>query len=311
MTMTILARPVRLATRDAGFDAALEARLHWSAETDAGIEQAVADILDDVRKRGDAAVLEYTSRFDGTSATYGGLAPILNGNSNQIFGPEKNRAAEIGTKWELFDRHLLVQASLFETWKDNARESQNIANAGAATPTCPYPAGSTGTVSCIPAGAAYRIRGIDIEAAGKITDKWSIFGGLVLMNSKITKSVAVNPTAFYASDVGLKLANVAHQSFNVLTKYQFRPDWEVGGQATYRSKIYGGTLLAANQNTSLPSYWRFDAFLEHKVTKNLTMKIAVNNIFNKLYYDTLYQSAAPFVAVAPGRAAYITAQAKF
>ena len=30
----------------------------------------------------------------------------------------------------------------------------------------------------------------------------------------------------------------------------------------------------------------------------------MNNIFNKLYYDALYQSATPFVFVAPGRAAY-------
>ena len=32
----------------------------------------------------------------------------------------------------MFDRHLLVSAALFETWKDNAREAQNIANAGIA-----------------------------------------------------------------------------------------------------------------------------------------------------------------------------------
>jgi catecholate siderophore receptor len=252
------------------------------------------------------------AEFDGTSATYGGLAPILNGNSSQIFGPEKNRAAEVGTKWELFDRHLLIQASLFETWKDNARESQNIANAGAATPTCPYPAGTTGTVSCITAGAAYNIRGIDIEAAGKITDKWSVFGGIVLMQSEVTKSLA--PSAqplLYASNVGLPLANIAHQSFNVLTKYQLTDVWEIGGQATYRSKIYGGTLLAANQGTSLPSYWRFDAFVEAKINKNWEMKLAVNNITNQLYYDALYQSATPFVFVAPGRVAYLTLSARY
>jgi histidinol dehydrogenase len=67
--MTTTARPLRLATTDAGFDAALAARLHWSADTDAGIEQAVAAILDDVRKRGDAAVLEYTRRFDMQAAS--------------------------------------------------------------------------------------------------------------------------------------------------------------------------------------------------------------------------------------------------
>lgn len=67
--MTLSARPLRLATTARGFDAALAARLHWSADTDAGIEQAVADILADVRKRGDAAVLEYTNRFDMKAAS--------------------------------------------------------------------------------------------------------------------------------------------------------------------------------------------------------------------------------------------------
>ena len=66
--MTRSARPLRLATTASGFDAALAARLHWSADTDAGIEQAVADILADVRQRGDAAVLEYTNRFDMKAA---------------------------------------------------------------------------------------------------------------------------------------------------------------------------------------------------------------------------------------------------
>lgn len=66
--MTFTARPLRLVTTDGGFDAALAARLHWSADTDAGIEQVVADILADVQKRGDAAVLEYTNRFDMQAA---------------------------------------------------------------------------------------------------------------------------------------------------------------------------------------------------------------------------------------------------
>ena len=62
------------------------------------------------------------AEFDGTSAQYGGLAAALNGNPNQIFGPEKNKAIEVGTKWELFDRRLLVTAALFQTEKDNARD---------------------------------------------------------------------------------------------------------------------------------------------------------------------------------------------
>ena len=66
--MNLVASPVYLSTASATFEADFKARLHWSAQTDAAIEQRVADILLDVQQRGDAAVLEYTARFDGLSA---------------------------------------------------------------------------------------------------------------------------------------------------------------------------------------------------------------------------------------------------
>ncbi|CAK7042033.1 histidinol dehydrogenase [Saezia sanguinis] len=57
-----------LRTTDSDFEAEFARLRHWSAETDNAIEQRVADILADVQKRGDAAVLEYTERFDGLKA---------------------------------------------------------------------------------------------------------------------------------------------------------------------------------------------------------------------------------------------------
>jgi catecholate siderophore receptor len=128
----------------------------------------------------------------------------------------------------------------------------------------------------------------------------------------VTKSlVPPGDPALYTTNVGLPLSNVAHQSFNVLTKYKITDVWEVGGQATYRSKVYGGTFLAANQGTSIPSYWRFDAFVEAKIDQNWTAKLFVNNITNQLYYDALYQSNTPFVLVAPGRSASFVLSARF
>jgi catecholate siderophore receptor len=251
------------------------------------------------------------SEFDGTSANYGGLAPVVNNNPNQIFGPMKNTAIEVGNKWELFDRHLLVSGALFQTDVTNAREAVN-ASTTIPVASCPYPTGAVGTVSCITAGAAYEIRGVDLEVTGKITDKWSVMGGLVLMHSEVTKSL-VPPanTTLYSTNVGLPLANIAHQSFSMLSKYQIDDRWEVGGQAIYRSQMYGGTLLAANQGTELPSFWRFDAFAEAKIDKNWTARVFVNNIFNKLYYTALYQSATPFALEAPGRTAALQISARF
>jgi catecholate siderophore receptor len=217
------------------------------------------------------------AELDGTSANYGGLNP--SSPINQIFSPVETKAAEVGTKWELFDSHLLATGALFRTDVSNARE---LVPAG-------FP--NAGTIQ---AGAAYHVEGIDIGATGKLTDKWSVYGGFVLMANRVDASAVPR-------NVGLPLAFVADQSFNILTKYKFNQFFEAGGQATYRSQIYGGTLLAANQGTVLPDYWRFDAFVEGYFLKNYEWKIFVNNIFNTLYYDAFYQSAAPFVLVAPGR----------
>ena len=65
-----------LSTADADFEAAFQRVLHWSDETDQSIEEAAAGILADVRTRGDAAVLEYTRRFDGIDAASVGALEI-------------------------------------------------------------------------------------------------------------------------------------------------------------------------------------------------------------------------------------------
>ncbi len=55
----------QLATTASDFESEFQRMLHWSAEEDRAIEARVAAILADVKQRGDAAVLEYTQRFDG------------------------------------------------------------------------------------------------------------------------------------------------------------------------------------------------------------------------------------------------------
>jgi catecholate siderophore receptor len=217
------------------------------------------------------------AELDATGTAYGGL--VVNNTTFQALAPEENKSTEIGTKWELFDRHLLVTAALFETVKSNARETSG---------------------NNIIAGAEYRVRGIDLGMGGKITDRWSVFAGAVFMESKVLKSID-------ATQVGAQLANIAHQSFNVLTKYRITDPWEIGGQATYVSEIFGGTLGATNGNV-LPSHWRFDAFTEYRFNRHLKAKVSVNNIFDTVYYDAFYRSNTPFTFIAPGRSVWVSLQ---
>jgi histidinol dehydrogenase len=55
---------ITLATRDKGFEAAFAALLAKKRESDPDVDAAVAAIIDDVARRGDEALVDYTARFD-------------------------------------------------------------------------------------------------------------------------------------------------------------------------------------------------------------------------------------------------------
>jgi len=54
----------RLNSLDPAFDADLERLLDWEQAADPAVETVVRDVIADVRARGDAAVIDYTARFD-------------------------------------------------------------------------------------------------------------------------------------------------------------------------------------------------------------------------------------------------------
>ncbi len=58
----------RLSTQDSSFDADLKALLAFETAQDDSVDIVVANILRDVKLRGNVAVLEYTNRFDKTNA---------------------------------------------------------------------------------------------------------------------------------------------------------------------------------------------------------------------------------------------------
>ncbi len=61
--------PLRLDTRAKGFAADFAALLSAKRESEADVDAAVAEILAAVKGRGDAAIIEYTRRFDRLELT--------------------------------------------------------------------------------------------------------------------------------------------------------------------------------------------------------------------------------------------------
>ena len=60
---------IRLSVRDADFEARFTTLLSQGRETTESVDRAVADIIAAVRARGDAAVIDYTTRFDRQTLT--------------------------------------------------------------------------------------------------------------------------------------------------------------------------------------------------------------------------------------------------
>jgi len=75
--------PRRLSTRDADFDAKLDALLAFETAQDDAVDRAVADILDNVRRRGDEALIDYTSRFDRWSPSDAAGLEVSRGRARQ------------------------------------------------------------------------------------------------------------------------------------------------------------------------------------------------------------------------------------
>jgi catecholate siderophore receptor len=223
------------------------------------------------------------SELDSTGAQYNGLSSTLVNAP-----PQEARSIEVGTKWELFNRRLLATAALFQTEVDHARTNDNV----------------TSTDDTNAFKGKYRVQGMELGAAGNITKDWSVYGGLVLLDTEVLKSS--NP-----QDIGRRLANIPLAQFSLLSRYQLTDRLAIAGAATYGGEIYGGHLAANAANNHTVDWWRFDAFAEYKLTGNIDLKISGLNLTDELYYDAIYQAADPFAFVAPGRAGYLTVRVRY
>jgi catecholate siderophore receptor len=225
------------------------------------------------------------NELDSTSSEYNGLTIFSAG-----LEPEVATGIEFGTKWELFDRRLLATAAIFQTDKDNARTNRGVNNAA--------------TQLAIGNQGEYRVRGIELGVAGNITDAWSAFGGIVLLNTEVLDSDL-------PQEIGRRMANTPLTQFALLSKYELTEQLAVGGQAIYQSEFYAGHFAQNDTFYHSVPYWRFDAFAEYEFNKNWEVMIQGINLTDALYYDAIYQGGNSFAYVAPGRAGYATVKWKY
>ncbi len=219
----------------------------------------------------------------GETAGQSGGADGAAGGGMRDLAPEKSRSIELGTKWELFNKRMLLTGAIFETKKTDARSADPL----------------TGEVTL---SGSNRVRGIELGVSGQITSKWNVWGGYAYLDPKVLDYQA---SATGENFAGKQMKFVAKQSFSLWSTYEVHPQVTVGGGATYVGKRYMDDANIYH----LPSTWTFDAMAKYQYNKNLGFQLNVNNIANETTYDASHVGL--FALVGPGRSAMLTATYRY
>jgi len=230
----------------------------------------------------------------------------------QPLPPERSRVIELGAKWLLLDGDLALRAALYRATKTWERNTDLEATAAILT-------------------RKRRTDGLELETAGRVNEHWEVFAGLALMDAKILEvaqnysgGVLVSADPRYK---GQKARNTPDYTFNLWTTYKWGP-WKLGGGVETKGKRYayvpsqtnannfpilGGTSATApasafHPNTA-PAYARWDALLAYE-QKTWSLRLNIQNLFDELYYDAVYDNGG-FTVPGQRRRFILTAEYKF
>jgi catecholate siderophore receptor len=157
-----------------------------------------------------------------------------------------------------------------------------------------------------------------------VTERWDVFAGLALLDATILE-VAQNVnattgvvTAGNPGYVGQRARNTPKYTFNLWTTYRIDGPWKVGGGVEVKGDRQGfnpsgagalPTLNGAYHPNTAPSYARWDAMLAYE-QKRWAVRLNVKNVFDKVYYDAIYDNG-PFTVPGIRRTAILTTELKF
>lgn len=180
------------------------------------------------------------------------------------FSPQKAKSGEIGTKWQLLDDRLLLNAAVFRTDIENEVEAND-----------------DGTYT---QNGKKRVQGYELSATGNVTDSWAIMGGYTTQHATVKKGASV------AQDGSSSLAYTPKHAFTLWTQYQATNAISVGAGTRYVGSMRRGSDGAAGTPDRTEGYWVADAKVGYKVNNSLDLQLNVYNVFDKDYVASINKS---------------------
>ena len=196
--------------------------------------------------------------------------------------PEENNTIELGTKWDLLDKKLLVSGALFRTEKTNARTVD---------PTDP--------TDVIGLNGEQRVQGFEVGFTGLITEKWRIIGGYTFLDSEVTSSDN-------ALEEGNEISNTPSNSLSLWTVHDLPAGFQVGVGTQYVGSRFNNSNEQTRQEA--PSFAIFNALVGYQLNENVSFRLNGYNLTDKDYID---QVGGGHFVPGQGRSVSLTADIKF
>lgn len=200
--------------------------------------------------------------------------------------PESSRNLEIGAKWELYDGDLSLRTALARTEKYNERNTDI----------------DTANNSYLLSGKRHT-DALEFEIAGRITPQWDVFAGIGFLKAVIDQS---GSNAAGQAEVGQNPGLSPSRQATLFTTYRIGDKWRVGGGFTAVSQNKPANSVTTTNRA--PGYVKADALVEYRVSEGNTVKLNIDNLFDKVYYNTLYRG---FAAPGDARSVRLTLTSKF
>ena len=204
-------------------------------------------------------------------------------------GPEKSRNFEIGSKFELFERRALLGVAAFYSQKYNERN------------TDPDTAAQQELLS-----GKRHAAGFEFNLAGRLTPQWEVFANHTwIPSAKIDHSNVVLASNGGGAQVqGDRPGLTPKHSGSVWTTYAVTSKVRVGAGLTYRGKQNpeGSRAVTAS------GFAVMDAMVEYAFDDKTSLKLNVNNLFDRTYADGLYRG---FYTPGVPRSVQLTVKTRF
>ncbi len=225
----------------------------------------------------------YTESFKPNST----IAPLANKTIlDGSLEPEQSKSWELGTKLDIPGR-ITASAALFNIEKRNV-----LVQVG------------DGLTSVYSVAGKVRSRGLELDASGQLTDKWSVIGSYAYTDAEVTEDPEYK---------GNRLQNVAKNTGSLSAVYDFGSilggdQLRVGAGARYVGERSGD---AAN-SFDLPGYTVADAFATYDTKiegQKVKFQLNVKNLFDRTYYTSAVNTQ--FVSIGDARQVSVSSTLTF